>query len=128
MRPNLIFITDNDPTNDEISLEFLKNVKKIPKLGDFLYKKLEKYKFFLEGLIAMLTHKRLRKILQVFDENTGKPKYCEQMMQWPLVKFSIDGSTFENNLTKLNHLNTLFRMASGLIRILKNKKAEKSIV
>ncbi len=74
-------------------------IKKVPALG-WLVKKLEEefrnYEFFLIGLANMFIHGNMELIVEAFDKETGKPKYCEKVVKWPVVRLSFDNSFGED--------------------------------
>ncbi|RNA08806.1 TPR repeat family [Brachionus plicatilis] len=78
------------------SLDFLDQLKKIPKIGNIIYDKIKKSNFFIEGLLSAMTYQRLDSILEQFDIKTGKPKYYEEMHQWPKIKLNFDVKYKEN--------------------------------
>jgi len=58
-------------------------------------------KYFFGAILAMFEdHQRLSKIVEVFDRETGKPKYFEKMQMWPLVKLTLD-KNYKENFSKL---------------------------
>ena len=40
----------------------------------------------------MFIHGNMDLIVDVFDKQTGKPKYCEKVVKWPVVKLSFENS------------------------------------
>ena len=70
-------------------------IEKVPALR-WLVKKLDKtlknYKFFLIGLGSMFNHDNIDLIVDAFDKETGKPKYCERVIEWPVVQLEFHNS------------------------------------
>lgn len=59
--------------------------KDVALLGE-LCKKLSQFALFLRGIISLFSHKNLDLIKEVFDTETGKPKYFEKVTHWPIIK------------------------------------------
>ncbi len=75
--------------------QIIQRFKEFPLLRR-LVKKLENalknYEFFFIGLANMFFHSHIDLIVELFEEKTGKPKYCERVIKWPIVKLSFDKS------------------------------------
>ena len=84
--------------------EDLKTLKEKPILGKLYEWVLENKsgQFFLDGILSMFYPGKLGVILAEFDAAKGKPKYCEEVDKWPMIKFDLSKDYEENlkNLTK----------------------------
>jgi hypothetical protein len=99
-----LFVNEEDFNNLNYVTEFIDRLKKVFGLGWFVEKlddKLKNYKFFLIGLATMFNQGNMDLIVDVFDKRTGKPTYCERVVEWPVVKLSFDnsfGATLSDNI------------------------------
>jgi hypothetical protein len=87
---------DQDKFNKLNSIpNIIARIKKFPALG-WLVEKIEgyvkNYEFLLIGLASMFIRGNMDLIVDVFDNQTGKPKYCERVLKWPMVQLSFDNS------------------------------------
>ena len=102
-----LFVNEEDFNNLNYATGFIERIKEVAGLGWLVKKiddKLKNYKFFLIGLATMFNQGNMDLIVDVFDKSTGKPKYCEKVVKWPLVKLSFDnsfGKTLSNNIQDL---------------------------
>jgi hypothetical protein len=65
-----------------------------------LKKTLLSSKFFLRGLFMMLRPEMIQTFIEEFDPETGKPKYCETVKNWPVVDSSVSRK-YDKNLKNL---------------------------
>jgi len=87
---------DQDKFNKLNSISnIIARIKELPALG-WLVEQIEgfvkNYEFLLIGLASMFIHGNMDLIVDVFDIQTGKPKYCEKVVKWPVVKLSFENS------------------------------------
>ena len=55
--------------------------------GRKLHAKCASSRCFVNSLVAILDRQRMKKITELFDSETGMPHYCEDILNWPLVKY-----------------------------------------
>ena len=93
---------------EKFILDLEEHLNKCPlnkRLGEFIgkiSKNLKNYKFFLIGLASMFNHSKIDLIVNEFlSGSNGRPKYCERVKKWPVVKLKLNGSsgkTISNNI------------------------------
>lgn len=103
------------------NIESIKFLKKIPNIGKRIYEKIKSSRFFLEGFLSMFNHDSLKKIIELFDYNTGKPKQFEKVNKWPIIKVNLS-KKYDQNVEKLikkpiKELISLIPIAQPLNRI-----------
>jgi hypothetical protein len=91
----------NEDEEKNFKKSIFDRIETIPKFGKCMCTLMKSSKYFFGAILAMFEdHQRLSKIVEVFDRETGKPKYFEKMQMWPLVKLTLD-KNYKENFSKL---------------------------